>query len=196
MQYENTCAQFRYTFFSFTPLSNVSAGKISHFFKELQSQNFLFCDLFEFGPCLGRYIYVNLQLTFESRKQGDPKKTGWAFLSHNILYKWLEKNKFLNFRREYIYSFLSSHPSISCKTLSKISGFTTSIQYALIYLTSSGTQLCLYIWVDPIRLEFFNQSKKIPMILLISPIKIWGKSVQEFMSYDRKSSNKFMCNVC
>ena len=52
-------------------------------------------------------------------------------------------------------------------------------QYALIYLTSSGTQLCLYIWVYPFRLEFFNQSQKITMILLISPIKIYGKAVSK-----------------
>ena len=32
----------------------------------------------------------------------------------------------------------------------------------------------------------------IPMILLISQIKTWGKLDQEFISYDQKLDNKFM----
>ena len=66
-------------------------------------------------------------------------------------------------------------------------------QYWSIYLTD---QIFFYIWVKPLILEFFNKSKKIFKILLISSIKTWGKSVQEFMGYDRKLGNKFMCNEC
>ena len=79
-----------------------------------------------FGPL---YINVCLQLTFESRKQGDPKKRDERFSALIFLINDLKSavEKVLNFRREYIYSFLSSDPSISCKTLSKICGFTTSI---------------------------------------------------------------------
>ena len=69
-------------------------------------------------------------------------------------------------------------------------------QYWSIYLTGWGTQIFFYIWVKPLILEVFNKSNKIFKILLISPIKTWGKSVQEFMGYDRKLGNKFMCNEC
>ena len=57
--------------------------------------------------------------------------------------------------------------------------------FALIYL---------YMWVDPLRLDFYNQSKNNPTILLFIPIKIWGKSVQGFLSYDQKS--ELIGNVC
>ena len=40
--------------------------------------------------------------------------------------------------------------------------------------------------VDPLNLESQNQTKNIPVGLSSSPIKIWDKSVQGFLSYDRK----------
>ena len=39
--------------------------------------------------------------------------------------------------------------------------------------------------VDPLNLESQNKAKNIPVILSSLPIKIWGKSVQGFLSYDR-----------
>ena len=39
--------------------------------------------------------------------------------------------------------------------------------------------------VDPLNLESQNQAKNIPVGLPSSPIKIWGKSVQGFRSYER-----------
>ena len=39
--------------------------------------------------------------------------------------------------------------------------------------------------VDILNLEFQNQAKNIPVVLPRSPIKIWGKSVQGLLSYDR-----------
>ena len=39
--------------------------------------------------------------------------------------------------------------------------------------------------VDLLNLESQNQAKNISVGLPISPIKIWGKSVQGFLSYDR-----------
>ena len=41
--------------------------------------------------------------------------------------------------------------------------------------------------VDLLNVEFLNQTKSIPVGLPRSPIKIWGKSVQGFLSYDRKN---------
>ena len=41
------------------------------------------------------------------------------------------------------------------------------------------------ITVDPLNLESQNQAKNILVVLPNSPIKIRGKSVQEFLSYDR-----------
>ena len=38
--------------------------------------------------------------------------------------------------------------------------------------------------IDLLNLESHNQAKNIPVALLSSPIKIWGKSVQGFLSYD------------
>ena len=35
-----------------------------------------------------------------------------------------------------------------------------------------------------------NQAKNIPVVLPSSPIQIWGKSVQGFMSYDQTYTNK------
>ena len=48
--------------------------------------------------------------------------------------------------------------------------------------------------VDLLNLESQNQTNNIPVGLPSSPIKIWGKSVQSFLSYDRtnkKISNKY-----
>ena len=39
--------------------------------------------------------------------------------------------------------------------------------------------------VDTLNLEFQIQAKNIPVGLPSSPIKIWGKLVQGFLSYDR-----------
>ena len=36
-----------------------------------------------------------------------------------------------------------------------------------------------------INLEFLNHAKNIPVILRSSPIKIWGKLVKGFITYDR-----------
>ena len=46
--------------------------------------------------------------------------------------------------------------------------------------------------VFPLNLESQNQAKNIPVDLPSSPIKIWGKSVQGFLSYDRtkKQTNR------
>ena len=41
--------------------------------------------------------------------------------------------------------------------------------------------------VDTLNLESQNQAKNIPVGLPSSPIKIWGKLVQGFLSYDRKN---------
>ena len=39
--------------------------------------------------------------------------------------------------------------------------------------------------VDPLNLESLNQTKDNPVGLPSYPIKIWGKLVQGFLSYDR-----------
>ena len=44
--------------------------------------------------------------------------------------------------------------------------------------------------VDPPNLESQNQTKNISVGLPSSPIKIWGKSVQGFLSYDRTNKKK------
>ena len=46
--------------------------------------------------------------------------------------------------------------------------------------------------VDPLNLESRNQAKNIPLAFPSSPIKIWGKSFQGFLSYYRtnKQTNK------
>ena len=46
------------------------------------------------------------------------------------------------------------------------------------------------ILADLLNVEFLNQTKSIPVGLPRSPIKIWGKSVQGFLSYDRKNKQK------
>ena len=46
-------------------------------------------------------------------------------------------------------------------------------------------KLNFVIKVDSTNLESQNQAKNISVILLRSPIKIWGKSVTGFMIYDR-----------
>ena len=45
---------------------------------------------------------------------------------------------------------------------------------------------------DPLNLESQNRAENIPVSLSSSPIKIWGKSVQGFLSYDRinKQTNR------
>ena len=46
--------------------------------------------------------------------------------------------------------------------------------------------------VDLLDLEYQNQAKNIPVSLPSSPNKIWGKSVQGFLSYDltNKQTNR------
>ena len=44
--------------------------------------------------------------------------------------------------------------------------------------------------VDALNLETINQAKNISTGLPSSPIKIWGKSVQEFLSYDLWADKK------
>ena len=56
--------------------------------------------------------------------------------------------------------------------------------------TCMGTQLCLwtklyFLKVNPFNLEFLIQDKNLPIVIPSSQIKIWGKSVKGFMSYDR-----------
>jgi len=47
--------------------------------------------------------------------------------------------------------------------------------------------------MNPIKLESQNQAKNIPVVLSSSPIKIWGKTVKVFMTYDwtYKQTNNF-----
>ena len=45
--------------------------------------------------------------------------------------------------------------------------------------------LIFVIKVDSLNLESQNQAKNISVDLPSSPIKIWGKSVKRFLSYDR-----------
>ena len=42
----------------------------------------------------------------------------------------------------------------------------------------------IHIKHNPLSQEFLNQTKNIPVVLSSSPIKILGKSVKGFMSYD------------
>ena len=46
-------------------------------------------------------------------------------------------------------------------------------------------KLKFVIKVDQLNVESQNQAKDLPVGLPSSPIKIWGKSVQGFLSYDR-----------
>ena len=52
--------------------------------------------------------------------------------------------------------------------------------------------ICPFIKVDPHNLESQNPAKNIPFGLPSSPIKMWGKSVQGFLSYDQtnKQTNR------
>ena len=75
-------------------------------------------------------------------------------------------------------------------------GSTVLLHFPLNFFTSLGTQpnfaqvrfkwLFSYfsLYVDPLNLESQNQAENIPLLLPSSPIKVWGRSVKGFLSYD------------
>ena len=81
-----------------------------------------------------------------------------------------------------------------------------------IYNASLGTRICLdFSKVSHLNLESQNYFKNIPVVLPSTLIKIWGKSVKRFLSYDRtykqtnrdykylkekKTQNNFLQQLC